>query len=419
MRILVIGSGGREHAICRALATSSPAPELVCAPGNGGTRELAKNVAIALEDVKGLVELALAESVDLVVVGPELPLVLGLADELAQKGVPCVGPRKEAARLEGSKAFMRRVADAVGAPSPHFVTTRREAELAWALDAWEQPPVVKADGLASGKGVFLPKTKHEALEIGRRLLRGELGPAGSEIVLEERLAGVEASLFFACDGTIAVPLPHARDHKRIFDNEQGPNTGGMGAVSPSSHITPALLATVQKDVVRPVLAEMTRRGAPFRGFLFAGLMLTREGPKLLEFNVRLGDPEAQAILPRLAPGAFTKLCEAIATGGLQGVEVATESFATCAVVLAARGYPDAPELGEIIHFRPGFPDEDRWIDQAGTKRQGGDLVTSGGRVLSVVARGDTAQEARQKAYEGIAHIEFAGMHYRRDIGGPS
>jgi phosphoribosylamine---glycine ligase len=267
MRILVVGSGGREHAIIRALATASPTPALICAPGNGGTGAFAKNMAVKIDDVPGLVKLALAEKVDLVVVGPELPLVLGLADALADVGIRCVGPRQEAARLEGSKAFMRMVAQAVNAPSPNFIITRREAELAWALDAWGAPPVIKADGLCAGKGVFIPKTKDEALEVGRRLLQGELGDAGREIVAEERLTGVEASLFFACDGVTAVALPHARDHKRAFDGDEGPNTGGMGAVSPNPDITPEIMETVHRapSFVRcsPRCSGAARRFAAF------------------------------------------------------------------------------------------------------------------------------------------------------------
>ncbi len=422
-RILVVGSGGREHAICRALATASPRPQLIAAPGNAGIAGLATCVATAADDIGGLVQLAQREAVDMVVVGPEVPLVLGLADSLQQAGIPCCGPSAAAAQLEGSKIFTRTLAQAAGVPSPRFVISRREAELAWALDSWGlegdgNVPVVKADGLAAGKGVFLPDSNSEALTIAQDLLRGSLGDAGREVVLEERLVGVEASLFFACVGEVAVPLPHAQDHKRLLDDDRGPNTGGMGAVSPNPAITPALLEQVQSTIVSPVLRELARRDMPFRGFLFVGLMLTESGPKLLEFNVRLGDPEAQAILPRLGDGVFLDLCSQIAEGTLKDSFVAApEPSFTCAVVLAALGYPQAPQKGDVVHVTSGFATPDRWLDHAGTSFGNGKLVVAGGRVAAVVARGASAQAARQSAYVGVQHVSFRGMQFRHDIGG--
>ncbi len=416
MRILVVGEGGRETAICRALATATPAPELVIAPGNAGTVRFGRNEPVAVKDVDGLVALARRERVDLVLPGGETSLVLGVADRLREAGIPCCGPSRAAAQLEGSKSFTRTLAHDVDAPSPAFVVTRREAELGWALDAWEAVPVVKADGLAGGKGVFLPDTKDEALEIGRRLLHGELGDAGREIVLEERLTGIEASLFYACDGRDAVLLPHARDHKRIGDDDTGPNTGGMGAVSPNPDVTPEVEARVRREIVGPVLAELARRGMPFIGFLYAGVMLTAAGPKLLEFNVRLGDPEAQAVLPRLAPGELLRLCRALVAGRLAGFELGVQPGHTCAVVLSAAGYPDKPRTGDVIDVAPGAEGAGRWVDLAGAREEGGKLVTSGGRVLAVVARDGSAAAARGAAYAAIDHVRFAGMHFRRDIG---
>lgn len=415
-RILVVGGGGREHAMLRALATATPRPTLFIAPGNGGTGGLATNVPIRADDVAALVAFAEREKIDLVIPGPEISLVNGLADHLALAKIPCCGPVQGAAQLEGSKAFMREVAFSVNAPSPRFVTSRREAELGWAIDAWDGLPVVKADGLASGKGVFLPDTKQECMTVVRDLLRGSLGDAGREVVLEERLTGVEASLFFACAGNLAVRLPHARDHKRIFENERGPNTGGMGAVSPNPAMSEALEDEVQERMVQPVLQELIRRGTPFYGFLFVGLMLTESGPRLLEFNVRLGDPEAEAILPRLAPGDFLELCMRVAQGRLRGFTPRIDPVHTCAVILAAANYPDTPRSGDGIHIVAGFETADRWLDHAGTTHKNGKLVTSGGRVAAVVARGNDAEEARKSAYEGVMHVSFDGMQFRKDIG---
>jgi len=417
MRILVIGEGGRETAICRALATASPRPDLVIAPGNAGTARFGRNEPVSVKDIEGLVALAKREKVDLVVPGGETSLVLGVADALTAAGFPCCGPSKAAAQLEGSKIFTRTLAHAVAAPSPAFAVIRREAELIWALDAWQGgPPVMKADGLAGGKGVFLPDSREEALAIGRRLFGGELGGAGKEVVLEERLVGVEASIFYACDGKSAVVLPHARDHKRVGDDDKGPNTGGMGAISPNPDVTPEVEARVRREVIEPVLAEMAKRAMPFKGFLYAGLMLTDRGPRLLEFNVRLGDPETQAVLPRLPAGAFLRLCQGIAHGTLASVEVREDASFTCAVVLAAAGYPDAPRLGDEIYLDPALDSPFRWVDHAGARLEGDKVVTAGGRVLAVVGRGTTATAARSAAYSGVQHVTFAGMHFRRDIG---
>ncbi len=418
-KVLVVGGGGREHAICRALYGASSRPAILVAPGNAGTTDLGKNVAIPANDVEALTAFAKREQVDLVIVGPELPLVLGLGDKLRDAGIPCCGPGAAAARLEGSKIFMREVAEAAGVPSPRWLSTRREAELGWAVDSWEGLPVIKADGLASGKGVFLPDDKQGCVAAGRDLLRGSLGAAGKEIVLEERLTGVEASLFYACAGDVVVRLPNARDHKRLRDGEQGPNTGGMGAVSPNPSITKELEDEVQKTIVEPVLRELVRRGAPFSGFLFAGLMLTGEGPKLLEFNVRLGDPETQAIVPRLSPDAFLELCERTAAQSLVGFELTPEAGATCAVVLACAGYPEQVRSGDGIYVTEGLEGPDRWLIHAGTAlNDKGKLVTAGGRVAAVVARGKEPDEARQKAYVGVRHVTFEGMQYRNDIGAP-
>lgn len=417
MKVLVIGSGGREHAICRALSRGDPTPELLVAPGNPGTATLGTNLPVRADDVPGLVDLARSEGVDLVVVGPEQPLVLGLADALAEAGIPCCGPSAAAARLEGSKAFTRRLAARAGALQPEFRVVRDPAELDAALEDLGGLPVVKADGLAAGKGVFLPDTLDEVRREALALLGGSLGDAGRTVVLEERLQGTEASLFYAADGTELVLLPDARDHKRLGEGDQGPNTGGMGAVSPNPDLDPDLVTEATERIVLPVLRTLEAEGARYRGFLYAGLMLTAAGPRLVEFNVRLGDPEAQAVLPRLGAGDLLDLCRRVATGELAGYSPRIDPRPTCAVVVASAGYPGAARRGDPIAVDQGIEDVDRWIDHAGTARQGGELVTAGGRVAAVVARAASAAEARRRAYAGVAGIRWPGMVFRGDIGG--
>jgi phosphoribosylamine--glycine ligase len=415
-RILVVGSGGREHAMGLALATSEEPLELFFAPGNPGTDRIGKNFPVGASDVPGLVDLARSHEVALVVVGPEAPLVAGLADSLAEVGIPCCGPVAAAALLEGSKRFCRELAEAVGAPGPVSRVVTEAAQVEEAVRSFPAPPVVKADGLAGGKGVYLPDTHDAAMTQARELLEGSLGDAGRTVLLEERLEGVEASLFYACHGTEAVALPHAQDHKRLGDGDRGPNTGGMGALSPNPAITPELEEQVHREVIAPVLAELDRRGTPFAGFLFAGLMLTAEGPKLLEFNVRLGDPETQVILPRLVGGAFHEMVKRVVSGDLDGWTPGVDEAATCAVVLAAEGYPASPRKGDVVAVDPGLEDEDRWLIHAGTREEDGHLLTAGGRVAAVVARARTEADARRHAYEGVRQVQWDGMQYRRDIG---
>lgn len=417
MKILVIGNGGREHAICRALRTGADKPDLFIAPGNPGTAELGRNVAIAVTDVTALTAFAQHEGIDLVIPGPEAALCAGIADALAKVGIPCCGPTQAAAQLEASKVFTRELAARLHLPSPMFARAHDDASLRAALARFgNAPPVLKADGLASGKGVFLPDTFDDCLRIGQALLAGSLGTAGASLVLEERLQGPEASLFFACSGIDAVALPHARDHKRLQDGDRGPNTGGMGAISPNPGIHPALEASVRATMVLPTLRALQDAGTPFCGFLFLGLMLTDDGPKLLEYNVRLGDPEAQAVLPRLADGELLRLCRATAAGALAGFTLAQDDRATCAIVLAAAGYPDTPRHGDALCVGPELVQDDRWLVHAGTEDDAGILRTSGGRIAAVVARAATPELARQRAYEGVAHVQFDGMQWRRDVG---
>lgn len=414
MKILVVGSGGREHAICRALKRDGCT--VVVAPGNPGAAEHAKCVAVAVDDVPGLVELARAEKVDLVVPGPEAALIVGLADALADARIPCCGPSKFAAQLEGSKAFMRNVAHAAGVPSPAYRVVHSKSELTAALDAMPGLPVVKADGLAAGKGVILPDDREGCADAARAFLDGSLGEAGRTVVLEERLTGVEASLFYACDGHELVALPHARDHKRIFDNDKGPNTGGMGAMSPNPEIDPQRERLVRTTIVEPVVRELAQRGTPYVGFLYAGVMIDADGNvKLLEFNARLGDPEAQCVLPRLGQGELARLCMATARGELTGFELAIDPQPTVCVVVCAHGYPAEPRKGDAITVDSDVADDNRWLDHAGTKLADGALVTNGGRVAAIVARGATMDLAREHAYDGVPHVRFDGMQYRKDI----
>lgn len=415
-RVLLLGSGGREHAMARALRTA-PAIELFIAPGNPGMQALGEVLPLDLSDLAAVARTAAELRIEVVVPGPERLLCAGLADALHTAGVACCGPTAAAARLEGSKIFMRELTAPLGVPGPRFTIVRTAADLGAAMRAvaaWGSVPVVKADGLAGGKGVSLPASPRECIEHAERLL------ASGPVLLEERLHGEEASLFFACHGADCVALPSARDHKRLHDGDHGPNTGGMGAVSPSPALTPDLAEEVRARIVQPVLAALCDRGTPFVGFLFAGLMLTARGPMLLEFNVRLGDPEAQAILPRLGAGELLRLVLATARGRLKELHPAVDPRPTCAVVLCAPGYPDEPALGTEITLAPGLAaagaESDAWLLHAGTREEQGRLRSAGGRVLNLVARGDTAAAARARAYQALRGVRLAGMHFRTDIG---
>lgn len=408
MKVLVIGAGGREHAMVRALASGNV--ELAVAPGNPGTSAIATNLP-ELNQIDHIVRTARDERFDLVVVGPEAPLVAGLGNALREAGIRCCGPDAEAAQLEGSKLFTRELGAEIGLPQPNFVGVRESSEIDAALHDLSDIPVVKADGLAGGKGVSLP----DDIVGVRRDTEALLG-SGGLVVLEERLSGTEASLFYACCGEDAVELPNARDHKRLLDGQQGPNTGGMGAVSPNPELDELSRTRVRAEIVKPTLRKLIERGTPFRGFLYVGVMLTTEGPQLVEFNVRLGDPEAQCILPRIADGQFLELCRRVAHDELAGFSLDVDPRPTVAVVVSADGYPRSARSGDVIEISAKVEGADRWIDQAGTGEQAGRLVTKGGRVAAVVARGQTTQEAREHAYQGVAGIRFNGMHYRNDIG---
>jgi phosphoribosylamine--glycine ligase len=418
MRVLLVGSGGREHALAWALSASPLLTRLWVAPGNPGTAEVAENLPIPATDIPALVAFAQAEAVDLVVCGPEAPLTLGLADACAAAGIRCFGPSRAAAALEGSKAFMKQVADAAGVPTARWAAFEDAAAARAHLAQVGAPIVVKADGLAAGKGVVVATTLAEAEEaITNAMERGAHGEAGRRVVIEECLVGEEISFFALCDGSTAIPFAAAQDHKRLGEGDTGPNTGGMGAYSPPPAFTPALEAEVMARIIRPTLAEMARRGTPFRGVLFAGLMLTADGPKLLECNVRFGDPECQAMLPRLRSDLLPALLAAC-DGELAQFDLRWSADASLAVVLAARGYPAAPDLGSAIAgveeaaAMPGVQ-----VFHAGTRRDAdGTLRAAGGRVLTIVATGRTLHDARAAAYAAVDRIRWPEGFCRRDIG---
>ncbi len=416
MKVLLVGSGGREHALAWAMAQSPLRPTLLAAPGNPGIAGHARCLPVAAHDVAGLVALAQEERVDLVVPGPEAPLVAGLADACAQLGLACSGPSAAAAQLEGSKSFTKAIAAAAQIPTARFETVESVPAALACLRRFGAPVVVKADGLAAGKGVVVATTLAEAEAAVLAMLRdGSLGAAGQRLVIEECLVGPEASLFALCDGENAVPLGVAQDHKRVGDNDTGPNTGGMGAYTPVPVMPPAMVDAAMRRIVHPALAEMARRGTPFRGILFAGLMLTADGPKLIEFNVRLGDPEAQALLPMLDADLLGLLHRA-AAGSVAGLAPRMHPGAAVAVVVAARGYPTAPILGQSLGGLTAARATGALLFQAGTATAPDDgLVSAGGRVLTVCGRGADLAAARRLAYAGVAALNFPGGFWRQDI----
>ncbi|WP_439576577.1 phosphoribosylamine--glycine ligase [Elioraea sp.] len=417
MKVLLVGSGGREHALAWAIAASPLVERLWCAPGNPGIAGIATCVEIAATDIPALVAFARQNAVDLVVVGPEAPLVAGIADACAAAGIPCFGPSAAAARLEGSKAFMKEVCAAALVPTAPSATFSDAAAAKAHVREAGAPIVVKADGLAAGKGVVVAATVAEAEAAIDAFMAARIhGEAGATVVIEACLVGEEVSFFALCDGAHAVPFGAAQDHKRVGEGDTGPNTGGMGAYAPPPAFTPELEREVMATVVRPTLAEMARRGAPFRGVLFCGLMLTQAGPRLLEFNVRFGDPECQVLMLRLMSDLVPAL-QASCDGVLDRFAVRFLPDAAIAVVMAARGYPGTPEAGsEIRGLERASAVPNVQVFHAGTRAENGRIVAAGGRVLTVCAAGRTLAAARDAAYAAVDAIDWPEGFCRRDIG---
>jgi phosphoribosylamine--glycine ligase len=419
MRVLVIGSGAREHALVARLSVDRDVGDLVCAPGNPGIGRISRTIPCDISNPDAVLALAEREQIDFTVVGPELPLSLGIADRFAAAGRLLFGPTAAAARLESSKAFAKAFMARHGVPTARFHTsdTRDDALRVIRSGEFGWPIVLKADGLASGKGVVIADDLETAeAAVVAAMEERKFGAAGDRLVIEECLSGPEVSFFAVCDGARAVPIGSAQDHKRIFDDDRGPNTGGMGAFAPSPLIDAALEQRVMREIVAPVIGGMANEGYPFRGFLFVGLMLTAAGPKVIEFNARLGDPETQAMLG-LIDEPLLPILVAGATGELRQSAVRFGRDSVVGVVMASRGYPESAESGRVIsgveaaEMIPGVS-----VYHAGTVRRDGQLITAGGRVLTVAGRGADFVEAIARAYAGVVQIAFDGMQYRHDIG---
>ncbi len=417
MKILVVGSGGREHALVWKLAQSPRVTKIFAAPGNGGIAELAECLPFNADKTKELADFASAQSIDLTVVGPESPLVYGMVDYFQSRGLAIFGPTKAAARLEGSKAFAKELMAACGVPTAEFRNFRDPEEAYQYLDRCQGQVVVKADGLASGKGVIVTQSREEAKQAVKGIMGDRIfGDSGAQVVIEERLQGEEVSVLGIVDGSECVLLAPSQDHKQAWDGDQGPNTGGMGAYSPVPWLDAAKLESIRKTIFEPVIRRMKSEGTPFQGVLYAGLMLTASGPKVLEFNVRFGDPETQAILPRLKSD-LAELLWAAVEGKVSQVSPAWDSRVCGCVALASQGYPTKYDVGREIRGVENLSDWSQGlIFHAGTRQEGKRLITTGGRVLSVVGLGDTLEAALEQAYQAIGKISFEGMQYRRDIG---
>ena len=414
--VLLLGSGGREHALAWKLTQSPSLAKLIVAPGNAGIAKVAECVALDIGDHAAVIALARERGVDLVVVGPEAPLVAGLADDLTAAGIAVFGPSRAAAQLEGSKAFTKELCREFSIPTAAFGRFKDAAAAKSYLARQSLPIVVKADGLAAGKGVVIAQTRGEAEEAIEACFSGRFGAAGAEIVIEEFMSGEEASFFALVDGSHAVALATAQDHKRVGDGDVGPNTGGMGAYSPAPVMTPEMVRRTMDEIITPTVAGMARRDTPFRGVLFAGLMITAEGPKLIEYNCRFGDPECQVLMMRLESDLVAAL-DATARGALAGVELSWSRDPALTVVMAAKGYPGTPETGSEIRGLEAAGEVDGVVVfHAGTRRSADKLVAAGGRVLNVTARGASVAEAQERAYRAVDRIVWPGGFCRRDIG---
>jgi len=414
MNILLLGSGGREHALAWKLAQSPSLAKLYAAPGNPGIAEEAEVVALDVTDHGAVIAFCAEKQIGLVVIGPEAPLVDGLSDSLRAAGVPVFGPSQAAAQLEGSKGFTKDLCARAGIPTAGYVRTSSLEEARAALARFAAPYVLKADGLAAGKGVVIAETRPEAEDTLADMFGGAFGGAGAQVVIEEFMEGEEASFFALTDGTAIVPFGSAQDHKRVGDGDVGPNTGGMGAYSPAPVLTPELQARVMAEIIEPTVRTMREEGNPYQGVLFAGLMLTPEGPKLIEYNARFGDPECQVLMMRLASNLVPILL-ACAQGTLEGVEIAFSDETALTVVMAAKGYPGTPEKGGAIALEDAEA-EGAKVFHAGTALKDGALVANGGRVLNVTACAPSVTEAQARAYAAVDAISFPSGFCRRDIG---
>jgi len=417
MKVLVIGGGGREHALVWAVARSPRVQEVVCAPGNGGIAALARCVPVNQKDLDDLVRVVIAEQPDLTIIGPEVPLSLGLVDELLRRGIRVFGPTARAAMLETSKVFAKEFMQRHHLPTAHYAVCSSAEELPNALAHFHAPIVVKADGLAAGKGVVICESKQEAETIAKQMLTGQLlGDAQHQVVLEEFLKGDEISWLVISDGSHVLPLVAAQDHKRIGEGDTGLNTGGMGAYSTDALLAPEMRDWLVHHIAQPVIDGMAAEGAPFRGVLYCGLMMTARGPMLLEFNTRFGDPETEAILPRLADGELLKAMEASVDGSLDQVQLEWRSEPAVTVIAASQGYPGSVQTGHVITgLEAAAATDGVTVFHAGTALRRGELVTAGGRVLAVTAIADTLQLACDRAYQAMEKIHFDGMYFRRDI----
>lgn len=418
MNVLVVGSGGREHALIWKLAQSSRVKKIYCAPGNAGTALQAENVSIKVDDLPRLLVFAREKKIDLVVVGPELPLTLGLSDQLEKEKIPVFGPNQAASILEGSKAWTKNFLREHHIPTAHYETFSQSDRAIDFLSTQSYPLVIKADGLAAGKGVIIAKDRAEAVAAIEMILnRGVFGEAGRHIVIEEFLEGEEASFLALVDGASVLPMDSAQDHKRVGEGDTGPNTGGMGVYSPAPVLTEAIRAQVVDTILVPTLKGLKARGIEYRGVLYAGLMIDRQGqPKLLEYNVRFGDPETQALLIRW-DGDLLDDIEATVTGKLSGRSLKWKEGASVCVVMAAHGYPESVVTGDVITgLKEAASVTETVVFHAGTKLHEGKVVTAGGRVLGVTALGRDLRQARERAYDACEKIHWKGVHYRRDIG---
>ncbi len=417
MRVLLVGSGGREHALARALAASPLCDELICAPGNAGIAEEARCVPVKAEDIPGIVRLAREERIDFVVVGPEAPLVAGLVDALEDAKIAVFGPRKAAAALEGSKGFTKDLCARKAIPTAAYERFTDAAMAKAYINARGAPIVVKADGLAAGKGVVVAQSVEEAHKAVDAMMTDHVfGAAGNEVVIEDLLVGEEASFFALCDGTHAIPLGAAQDHKRVYDGDRGPNTGGMGAYSPAPVVTADVAKQTMERIILPALEGLAEAGTPFKGILFAGLMIGTEGPQLIEFNVRFGDPECQVLVPRLRSDLLAAFVAA-RDGQLKNFDLRWDDRAALCVVMAAQGYPGTVKAGTTIRgVDAAKAVENVLVFHAGTRREGDALVAAGGRVLGITALGADVAEAQRRAYSAVDAIDWPEGFCRRDIG---